>query len=113
MARFVKGDVVVVPFPFSEAAGSKVRPVLILAVVPYARRNDYLVCAITSQPAPDPDIIEIEAADLAGGSLKKKSYLRPSYLYTSGEGQISRKVGQMSAVKVAQAVRALVGILQR
>lgn len=113
MARFVKGDVVVVPFPFSEAAGSKVRPVLILTVVPYARRSDYLVCAITSQAAPDPDIQVIEASDMTEGSLNRRSYLRPSYVFTAGEGLVSRKIGQLSPQKVGAAVRSLVAVLQR
>jgi mRNA interferase MazF len=30
MDRFVKGDVVVIPFPFSDLTGSKRRPALIL-----------------------------------------------------------------------------------
>ncbi|MDL5503395.1 MAG: hypothetical protein QSU88_09280 [Candidatus Methanoperedens sp.] len=32
MARFVKGDVVVVPFPFSDLSQSKRRPALVIAV---------------------------------------------------------------------------------
>jgi len=31
MGRFVKGDVVVVPFPFSDLAMSKRRPALVIA----------------------------------------------------------------------------------
>ena len=32
MGRFIKGDVVVVPFPFSDLTMSKRRPVLVIAV---------------------------------------------------------------------------------
>jgi len=84
MARFVKGDVVVVPFPFSEKTGDKVRPALVLASVAYGARVDYLLCIITSQRPPDPHLLELEPADVTGGGLKRKSYLRPTYLYTTG-----------------------------
>ena len=31
MERFVKGDVVVIPFPFSDLSGSKRRPALVIS----------------------------------------------------------------------------------
>jgi len=31
MERFVKGDVVVIPFPFSDLTGAKRRPALVIA----------------------------------------------------------------------------------
>jgi mRNA interferase MazF len=34
MERFVKGDVVVIPFPFSDLSGSKKRPAFVLADLP-------------------------------------------------------------------------------
>ena len=49
MARFVKGDIVLVPFPFSGEENYKHRPALILASWSYASGTDYLVCLITTQ----------------------------------------------------------------
>ena len=31
MARFIKGDVVIIPFPFSDLSGSKRRPAFVIA----------------------------------------------------------------------------------
>ena len=50
MAGFVKGDVVVIPFPFSDLSGSKKRPALVLADLP---GDDILLCQITSQQTKD------------------------------------------------------------
>ena len=46
MAEFVKGEVVVIPFPFSDLSGSKKRPALVLADL---EGDDILLCQITSQ----------------------------------------------------------------
>ena len=46
MAGFVKGEVVVIPFPFSDLSGSKRRPALVLADLP---GDDIILCQITSQ----------------------------------------------------------------
>ncbi len=50
MAAFVKGDVVVVPFPFSDLTNAKRRPALVLAEL---TKNDLILCLITSQTAND------------------------------------------------------------
>ncbi len=49
MGRFVKGDVVVTPFPFSDLQVAKRRPALVVATFP---GDDVLLCQITSQPSP-------------------------------------------------------------
>ncbi|MCX6680662.1 MAG: hypothetical protein NTX42_09920 [Methanothrix sp.] len=46
MEKFVKGDVVVVPFPFSDLTEAKRRPALVLAELD---GDDRILCQITSQ----------------------------------------------------------------
>jgi hypothetical protein len=45
------GDVVLVPFPFSDLSAAKVRPSVCLAD---AGRGDWVLCQITSSPYSDP-----------------------------------------------------------
>lgn len=45
MERFVKGDVVVVPFPFSDLTKAKRQPALVIADL---EGDDLILCQITS-----------------------------------------------------------------
>ena len=66
MDRFVKSEVVVVPFPFSDLTRSKRRPALVVAVVP---GDDLILCKITSRGRNDTDAVALNDSDLATGGL--------------------------------------------
>jgi mRNA interferase MazF len=46
MGQFVKGDVVVIPFPFTDLSGNKRRPAFVIADLP---GDDIVICQITSK----------------------------------------------------------------
>jgi mRNA interferase MazF len=50
MEKLVKGDVVVVPFPFSDLSQSKRRPALVIASL---EGDDAILCQITSKTVKD------------------------------------------------------------
>ena len=70
MARFVKGDVVVVPFPFSDLSQSKRRPALVIAEL---TGKDVILCQITSQWINDEYGIRIDNKDFDEGSLNQEA----------------------------------------
>ena len=111
MGSFVKGDVVVVPFPFSQAAGEKRRPALVLAAWPCLNTSDYLLCLISAQHVPEPYIMILEESDVENGSLDRQSYLRPTYLFTVAEARIERKVGTLIPEKLSEAVDRIKNLL--
>jgi mRNA interferase MazF len=45
VGKFIKGDVVVLPFPFSDLTGNKKRPALVVANL---QGDDVILCLITS-----------------------------------------------------------------
>ena len=65
MARFVKGDVVVLPFPFSDLTNTKPRPALVVA---NQIQNDVILCQITSQNFRNSYSIAIDESDFNSGS---------------------------------------------
>lgn len=70
MAIFVKGDVVVVPFPFSDLTQAKRRPALVIAEL---EGDDLILCQITSQYIGDKYVISIDEKDFQSGTLKQIS----------------------------------------
>jgi mRNA interferase MazF len=109
MARFIKGDVVVVPFPFSDLTQAKRRPALVLAQL---GGNDRILCQITSQHVRDPYAIELADSDFENGSLKQKSNIRPSRIFTCDMGIILYRIGQLKADKKTEVIEKVVEILR-
>ena len=60
MAKFIKGDIVVVPFPFSDLTQAKRRPAL---VVTKLEGDDLILCQITSQSIKDSYAILLDNKD--------------------------------------------------
>ena len=103
------GEVVLVPFPFSDLSQSKVRPAVCLAA---AGRGDWILCQITSSPYGDPAAIPIDAADFARGSLQVSSFVRPGKLFTAHSALMIRSVGVLKPTALARVLSAVVAILQ-
>lgn len=100
MGRFVKGDVVVVPFPFSDLSDSKRRPALVLA---RAGRRELLLCRITSKAFQDEFTIPLEGPDFEKGGLRVASHLRPNHLFTAEERIVLYRTGRLPAETLEQA----------
>src|ERR1051326_8158669 len=112
MARFVRGDIVVVPFPFSATSGSKQRPALVLASWPFGGGEDYLLCLISTQTVPDPYSLALATDDVENGSLRRASYIRPTYLFAADEALIQRKIGNLKQARLTEVLTTLRKVLQ-
>ena len=109
MATFVKGDVVIVPFPFSDLSQAKRRPALVVADL---KGDDLILCQITSQAVSDSYAVAVTNADFANGGLNKNSNVRPNRLFTADKGIILYKAGQLKAEKLKEVVARIIDILQ-
>jgi len=100
VARFVAGDVVVVPFPFTDLASSKVRPAVVLAT---STRDDILLCQITSKDTGHPEAVAVKMSDFAGANkLPRDSYALPHRLVTANESCVRRKAGHLLDAKLRE-----------
>ncbi|RLF67656.1 MAG: type II toxin-antitoxin system PemK/MazF family toxin [Thermoplasmata archaeon] len=110
MARFVKGDVVVIPFPFSDLTSAKRRPALVVAEL---EGDDLILCQITSQRVKDKYAISIENDDFETGSLRRRSNVRPNRIFTADRHIILRRVGHLRSEKTNEVVERIVDILRQ
>lgn len=94
MGLLAAGQVVVLPFPFSDLSRNKYRPVLVLAD---ACRGDWIACQITSNPYSDSRALALTELDFANGRLAHTSYVRPGKLFKDFPDQGLVK-GDMGAV---------------
>jgi mRNA interferase MazF len=113
MERFVnyeKGEVVIFQFPFSDVVQSKKRPSLVVATL----QGDHVILAqITGQPRPDPDLLELNSKDFKTGGISRKSFIRPSVLFTVHKSRINYKAGKIKPTKIKEVQDKLVEVFTR
>ncbi|MEJ2389309.1 MAG: type II toxin-antitoxin system PemK/MazF family toxin [Chromatiaceae bacterium] len=103
------GAVVLVPFPFSNLRGSKLRPALVVAA---AGRGDWICVQITSNPYADSLAVELTDEAFAEGSLQHISYARPGKLFTANQSLFRRLIGQLGEEPMARVRGAIVALIQ-
>lgn len=109
MEGFIKGDVVIIPFPFSDLSGSKRRPALVLADL---SGDDILLCQITSQKANDSFAVSLTYKDFARGSLPVASYIRSVRIFTADKNIIIRKSGTVKTTIVNAVVKKIIDLIK-
>ena len=109
MGEFTAGQIVILPFPFSDLSQSEFRPALLLAD---AGRGDWIACQITSNPYADTRAIALTDADFASGSLERLSYARPGKLFTANEALFTAVAGALSDTTLIRVQEAVVAIVK-
>lgn len=110
MEGFVKGDVVVLPFPFSDLSQSKKRPALIAANL---SGDDAILCQITSQARADEYAIILTSDDLKKGNLKSMSMIRPNRLFTADKSIILYKISSLKESKLKEVENKIIQMFQK
>ncbi len=108
MARFVKGDVVVVPFPFSDLTQAKRRPALVIADL---EGDDIILCQITSQAIKDKYSVPLFQPDFETGGLQQASNIRPNRIFTADGHIVLYQIGSIKKGKLAEVVNKVVEII--
>ena len=108
MDHFVKGDVVIVPFPFTDLSGNKKRPAFVLANL---QGDDIIICQITSKAKFDSFALPLSASDFITGALPIDSYIRPNKIFTADKNIILSIAGHLSEQKIHETISTVISVI--
>ena len=107
MGRFIKGEVVVVPFPFSDLSNYKRRPALVIAPL---SGDDVILCQITTVARGDGYSVLLSDSDFKSGTLHHESNVRPNRIFTAEESIIVKSIGRISQTKIDEVITRIIKI---
>ena len=90
--QFLKGDVVIIPFPFSDLSKAKKRPALVVA----SFDDEIILCQITSSGVFDKYSINIDDKDFSNGRLNLSSVVRVNRIFTADKEIVLYKIGSFA-----------------
>ena len=110
MEKFVKGEVIVLPFPYTDLSTIKKRPALVIATL---RGEKIILAQITTVKREDEDLISLAKKDFQSGFLKQDSFIMPSIISTAESSTVAYKVGKIKQEKIKEMEKKLCEIFTR
>ncbi len=97
-----RGEIFLMPFPFTDLKHAKVRPVVVLALLP---DDDCVACMMTTRPARSAHAIPVLPSDVFDGRIRP-GHIRPERLVTCARRVLLEKLDELRPDKLTQALRA-------
>ena len=95
MTNYDFGDLVLVPFPFTDQTTTKKRPAIVVSSATYnSERPDLVLMAVTSQTKLSTSFGEVTVSKWKLAGLIKPSVIKPIFT-TVEKGLILRRLGQL------------------
>ncbi len=99
-----RGEILLIPFPFTDLSSSKRRPVL--ALTASDSYGDFIALPVTSRPQAEHGLA-IGPADLVQGALPAASWIRTNRVVTLNASLAMKTIGQASERLVSEAATRL------
>ena len=110
MERFVKGDIVVLSFPYTDFSSVKKRPAVVIATL---KGQNVILAQITTNQRNDEDLVSLAKKDFASGSLSSDSFIMASLIFTADSSKIEYKIGKIKQEKIKEIQNKLVEVFTR
>ena len=108
--RYSFGDIVLVPFPFTDQSTSKKRPAVVVSGIAYHQaRPDLVIMAVTSQLRPAAIFGEVMVQDWQAAGLLKPSAIKP-VIATIEASLVIRAMGKLAQADAAALRRTITSI---
>ncbi len=105
------GDIVLVPFPFTDQSATKRRPAVVVSSSRYHReRPELIIMALTSQARPAGALGEVQVKGWRAARLLKPSVIKP-VITTIEAPLVIRRLGRLDGEDQAALKRALGAII--
>jgi len=92
-----QGDIVLVPFPFSDLSSAKRRPGLVVSNNDYnAKREDIVICGITSNLENQEYSVIITERDITSGNILATSRIKADKLFTIKKSKVIKTLATVS-----------------
>jgi len=108
MGKFVKGDIVIIPFPFTDLSGNKKRPAFVVSDL---SGDDIIVCQITSKSKFDSFALPLCTDDFVSGGLPVDSYIRPNKIFTADKNIILSVAGHLGEKTTQNTINSIISII--
>lgn len=109
--NFSKGDIVIIPVPFSDNKGNKLRPAVVISNTMVHQTGDVMIVQITSQLKQDKLSIPITSDDVTE-ALPVKSYIRVHKIFVLEQKLIKGKVSSLKTAKYKELIQRISQIIQ-
>lgn len=97
-----RGDIFIMPFPFTDLKNAKVRPVLVLNSLP---GNDCIVCMLTTQPSRSQFAVPISPSDTKDAAVRP-GVIRLDRIVACEERVLFKKIDELEPGKLQEALSA-------
>ena len=106
-------DMLLVPFPFSDQSGRKVRPIIVLSNDKFNEYSqDIIAIGITSNISKDKYALDLNNKDLIEGKLMTKCVIKFENILRLDKSLIIKKIGKIKEDKLKKIIRILNEIIK-
>lgn len=97
----ITGDIVLIPFPFSELTQVKLRPAVVIAETK-DKYKDLILSAISSQVPSSISIVEILLKPDSLNGLRTASVIKVDRIFTLKSEKVVAKIGRLSIIHATE-----------